>query len=885
MGWRRRTLGDFSDEIEAHIQLETERLRELGMGAREADRTARRSFGNVTEARERFYQSGHWTAWLALGRDFRLAGRMLRKSPAFAALAVLTLALGIGMNVAVFSMVDALLLRPLPVAHAAQLNVLAFRQGSGPLSTQFSLPDVRDIGAETQQVFSSVYGYMPLLGGLSWRGQGQPFLASYVTGNYFSGMGIHAYRGRLISPREGQIAGADPVMVLAYSYWKSRLGGDRGVPGSTLQLNGKPVTVIGIAPPGFHGALPLSDVNGFVPISMVNTYEVGWPGDFLNNRVIQNVFTLARLRPGVAPTRAAAALQVVARRLAAQYPATERGTSLSLYPETEARPSPGAAVALHRASVLFLALVGLILLLACVNVANLSAVRASAREREFAVRAALGAGRLRIFRQVLSEGILLGLAGGVAGIIFGAIASRGIAALPMHTFLPMALDFELDGRVFLYGLAAAVLAGLAVGAIPAWRASGPKLVSVLQASGRSFTAGRGRWRNIFVGMQVAGSLLLLVISFLFVRSLASLRHENLGFDPQSVVNFALDPTDVGYNPRQGLAFYNALLPRIGALPGVDSAALASSTPMSDYYNSDNLKITGYTSPPGGGLPLVNYSVVSAGYFRTLKIPVTQGRDFAAVDVSGSPFVAIVNAAFARKYWPGRSPLGQHFAKVSGNANPEYQVVGVAANSRTSSLRGPVVPYFYLPLTQDYDLGPLEVLQVRSRGPAAALIGDVRASIHQLSSAMPVFNVQTMPDSLNSISGFLAFQASAIVAAILGAVGMLLAVLGIYGVMSNTANLRRREIGIRMALGAQPGQVARQLLAAGATVVGCGIATGALLALVVARFSSNFLVGIRYTDPVAYAGAAALLAVTAMAACSLPARRAARVDPAQTLRQD
>src|SRR6185312_12133481 len=442
--WRKRSDQDFAAEIESHLAMEAERQREAGLDQRAAAAAAQRAFGNVARSQKRFFESRRWLFWANLAREFRMAGRALRRSPVFTAVVVLTLALGMGVGVAVFSMVDALLLRPLPVAQPDQLAVLAFRQGNGPLSTQFSLPDVRDIGAQTGGVFSAVTGYMELLDGLSRGGaarSGAPsgsatVLANYVTDNFFTTLGLHAYRGRLIEPGEGRGPGSDPVLVLSYSTWQRQFGGDPGIVGATVHFNGKPITVIGVTPPRFHGTRSLADIQAYVPISMLTSYEVGWPPNLLDNRILQNAFVLARLRAGVSWAAAAAALRVVAGRLARAYPATEKGLALSAYPELLARPGPESGALLRHAAALFLALAGLVMLLACLNAANLFAVRAAARGPELAVRAALGAGRGRLARELLCESLLLGLAGGAAGLALGVLGGQAAAAIPQHTYAP-----------------------------------------------------------------------------------------------------------------------------------------------------------------------------------------------------------------------------------------------------------------------------------------------------------------------------------------------------------------------------------------------------------------------------------------------------------------
>jgi len=882
---RKRMLDDLDQDIREHIAMETQDNIERGMAPEEAHNAAVRKFGNVTRVKEDTREVWGSVWFERLLQDIRFALRMLRKSPAFTAVAVLTLALGIGANTAIFSIIDSMLLRPLPVKAPEQLTVLAFRQGHGPLLTQFSLPDLRDICAQTTDAFSDMLGYMVAFDGLSLEGKGDRILTNYVTGNYFSMLGIKPYLGRLILPSEGQTSGADSVLVLSYSYWKTRFGGDPTIIGKNVLLNGHPVAVIGVAPPGFYGVHPLANVQGYVPFGMVATYEFGWPNDLMVNRILQNLHVLGRLKPGISLPNAAAALNVVAGRLSAQYPDTDRGMALSVYGERFARPDPGTSGTLTRVAGLFLVLVTLVLLLACANVANILLVRATVREREMAVRAALGAGRSRLIAQLLTESILLAFLGGIAGIFLGLGGSRALAAIPLHMFIPVHLDFGLDWRIFAYGFSAALLTGILVGLVPAQRACHRQLNDVLHESSRSVTGGKNRLRSGLVVLQVAGSLMLLVIAALFIESLTNVQHTDLGFDPHNVVNLTMDPSEAGYDETRALAFYKSLLDRVSALPGVQSAALASSTPLGNYGNNDYLKVSDYQNPPGGGLPLLPYSVVSPRFFDTMRTPILRGRSFSEADAKGSPYVAIVKEAFAERFWPDRNPIGEHFAKVSGATNPLYEVVGVAKDSRFSSLTGPIDPYFYLPVAQDYDLSPLQILQVRSAAPPDAVIREAKSIVRDLVPELPLFNVQTMAESLDTLSAFLLFQFGAAVAALLGFLGLILAIVGVYGVISYSVSQRAHEIGIRIALGAQPAQILKLILGEGLFIVSVGVILGCGAAFVVARLIKNLLVGVGPAEPVTYLGIAIILALMALAACYVPARRAMRIDPMVALRYE
>ena len=873
------------EELRSHIEACAEDLAREGIAPEEAIRRAKMEFGGMERVKEECRESRGVTFVENLLQDLRFGLRVLRKSPSFTAIAVLTLALGIGANTAIFSIIDSLLLRPLNVENPGQLAVLAFRQGNGPLLTPFSVADYRDIRSQTTAAFSDMLGFQLGFDGLGLKGKAERVLTNYVTGNYFSMLGLKPFLGRLILPTEGRTQGADPVVVLSYSFWKTRFGGDAAIIGKKVFINGKPSSVVGVVPPLFYGLFPAPAVQAYIPLAMVGYYEPGWSADFMVNRIIQNLYVLGRLRPGVGIRNASAALDVVARRLSAQYPDTDKGMVLSAVSERYARPDPGTAPILITSAALFLALVALVLLLACANIANLLLVRASIRGREMAVRAALGAARSRLVRQMLTESVVLALIGGCAGLLLGLWGSRAIASIDLHTPVPINIIFGFDWRVFAYTFGAMLLAGILFGLVPALRASRTQIAGALHESSRSIVAGKNRLRTGLVVLQVAGSLMLLVVAALFTRSLAAVQHSNLGFDPQNVVNLAMDPTEVGFNEKQGLALYHDLLGRIRALPSVQSAALSGSTPLGDVTDNDYLKISDYQVPPGQALPLVGYDVVSAGYFGMMRIPTVRGHSFTEADTRNSPYVAVVNEAFAHRYWPNQSPIGKHFAKVSGATNPVYEVIGVAGNCRMETLSGAIEPYFYLPLAQDYDLASLQYLQIRSAAPPDAVIRTAQGIVRELAPELPVFNARTMAESLDSLSGFLLFRLGAGFAAALGFLGLALAVVGIYGVISCSVSQRTHEIGIRIALGAQRSEILTLILGQGLLIIAFGVLVGCAAAFAAARLVANLLVSVSPSDPSTYLGVSLLLAFVALVACYIPARRAMKVDPVEALRYE
>ncbi|HEV2388855.1 MAG TPA: ABC transporter permease [Candidatus Acidoferrales bacterium] len=818
----------------------------------------------------------------AMAQDVKLGLRTMLKSPGFTAVAVATLALGIGANTALFSMVDSFLLRPLPVKNPGQLTVLAFDQGSHSGEGQFSCPDWQDVQAQTGDVFSDVAAYQMGLDGLNVSGHADRLLTGFVSGDYFTMLGLRPALGRLILPSEGKTKGGDPVLVLSYGYWQSHFAGDPGVVGRAVSLDGQPVTIVGVAPKGFHGTYSLLDIQAYLPLGMAAIEDP--TSDFMTNRNIRNLFLQASLKPGVKLGQAQAALAVVSRRIAGQNPATEKGLVVRAYPERLSRPEPDPKQQMLKVSALFLLLAALVLLLACVNVANVLLVRATVRVREMAIRAALGGTRARLIRQLLTESILLALAGGVAGLLLGVWASGSIGAMSLGTTLPVRLDFHFDWRVFLYALAAALATGLVVGILPAVRASRGNLSEILHDGGRSVSAGRHRLRDALVVAQVAGSLMLLIVAGLFTRSLGRAQQAHLGFDPNHVVNLSMDPQELGYNQAQGRQFYKHLLARVRVVPGVESASLAFSVPMGYYNSASTLDIPGYQPPPGQPSPTLVFNTISPGYFRTMGIPLASGRSFTDADDENAQHVAIVNQTMADKFWPRESPIGRQF-RMNDDPKHVYEVVGVAKDSRINGISSPIDPFFYVPYVQQSSPLPLMTLQVRTSGDAESMIPELEREVDALAPGLPPFDVKTMTQALDTVNGLLIFQVGAALAGALGILGLVLSVVGVYGVVSYAASQRTHEIGIRLALGAPPVQVLKMIFSQGLVVVGIGAAIGMAAAFAIARVVGNFLVGVSPTDPLTYASVTAVLVLVALTASYVPARRAMRLDPVIALRHE
>jgi predicted permease len=814
-------------------------------------------------------------------QDTKYAIRMLMKNRGFTVVAVLTLALGIGANTAIFSMMDSFLLRPLPVKDPAQITVLALQQKHGQLQSQFSIPEYRDIRSQTGDVFSGLFGYLWGMDGLKVNGKPDRIMTNYVSGNFFSTLGIKPALGRFILPTEGENPGADPVMVLGYSYWKNHFDGDASIVGRTVALNGHPITIVGVAPEGFYGVYPLLDAQGYLPLGMA-TLE-GNPSDFMTNRGSRNFGVLGRLRPGVSLQQAEATLGVVAQRLSRDYAKEDADLILQAFPELRSRPNPDPNNTILIVSGLFLGLAAMVLLLACVNVANILLVRATVREREMAIRAALGAARSRLIRQLLTESILLALAGGAAGILLGLQGSAALGSMNLQTDLPLHLDFSFDWRVFAFAFAAALLTGVIVGLVPAYRASRGNLAAILHEGGRGVVGGKNRLRSALVIAQVGGSLMLLIIAGLFTRSLGTAQRANLGFDPSRVLIMSMDPQEIAYDESQGREFYKNLLDRVRALPGVKSASTSSSVPMGYLNNADTLLIDGYQPPPGQPAPFASENAITPDYFETMGISLLRGRLFTTADSENAPYVAIVNEVMAKRFWPGEDPIGRHF-ELASDSKHSIQVAGIARDSRYIGVTGAIGPYFYIPVAQHYASNTLQMLEVKTAAAPAAMIPAVEHVIGALAPDLPVFDVKTMTQALNTLNGLMLFQIGAVLAASLGILGLILAIVGVYGVVSFTASQRTHEIGVRMALGASPLDILKMIFGQGMAIVGIGLVVGWVTAFAAGRVVGGFLT-VSATDPLTYLTVSGALTIVALTACYIPARRAMRVDPMVALRYE
>ena len=880
-----------AQELSDYLEIETAENIARGMSTEDAATAAHRKLGNTMQVREEIYRMNSLGFIETLWQDLRYGTRMLRKNPGFTIIAILTLALGIGANTAIFSMVDWLMFQQLPVKEPRALTYLGLNQG-GPLhnDSQFSFPEYQQITEESGAAFDGMTAVsfggassgQSTPDGMTFQGRTLPVQTFFVSGNFFSFLGLKPVLGRFFTAQEGSTADADPVVVLSWEYWQSRFLGDESIVGKSVAINGHPMTIIGVGPKDFYGPTPLLHVQAYLPLGML-VIDAGTPPDFLAKSDVRPLNIFARLKHGGSLKQVEPTLAVAGQHLLARYPRPdEKIISMHAVPLRPPGMMSGAGTnPLARTAVIFLTLGILVLMLACVNVANLLLVRAAARQAEMAVRSALGAARRRLIRQLLTESLLLALLGCAAGIATGLVATHALTTIHFPTTLPISFDFHFNWFVFACALLAALVSSLIAGIVPAWQAARTELNAVLHDSGRSLTSRRQRLRSLMVMVQVAGSLCLLIVAGLFARSLQSAQHSDVGFATHSIANLTMDPNQIGYSEARGQAFYRDLLQRMRTLPGVESASLAAWVPMGDTQFGGKIDVPGIAPVKGEPGPSALFNAVSPGYFHTIGIPIERGRDITDSDSASAPRVALINDAMAEKYWHGQDPLGHQFF-VPDDAKRPIQIIGVVRNFRMVDTYSPIEPAYFIPLTQHYF--STITLHLHTAAPDSNILREVLPIVDSLAPTMPVY-ASSMSEALNGINGLFLFRLGAILTGILGGLGLVLAIVGVYGVMSYAVSQRTQEIGIRMALGAQRGQILRLIGRQGILLVSAGIVIGLLLAFVVGQLVRDFLVGIGPADAPTYLLVSALLAAVAATACLIPARRAVNVDPIAALRSE
>jgi predicted permease len=816
-----------------------------------------------------------------LWNDLCYAWRMLIKSPGFSIVAVLALGLAIGANTSIFSLFNGVMWRPLPVKDPQQLVVVATKQRGLDFPIPLSYPDFQDY-RQLKAVFSDMIGYVPDPVNLQAGGRPTRAWAELVTGNYFSMLGLEAARGRTFAADEGWVPGKDALIVLSYKYWQTRFGGNPDIVGRSVQVNKHPFTIIGVAPERYHGAYYFLEPDFYIPVTTMSLLDPK-SADDLNKRGATYLRVLARLQPGMTPTQALAAAQPTDRRLAQEFPESHKDMSLLVIPELNARPEPGLGAFMSKAVWVFMSLAGLVLLIACANVANLILARANGRRKELAMRFALGASRGRMIRQLLTESVLLALCGGIAGLVFARWAAMALMSIRIPTDLPLHLfDLRVDWRVFAFSFLVALITGIVAGLMPALQAHRTDLADTLKVGGRSGggSTGHHRFRNALVVAQVAVSLLLLACAGFFIRSFQNSANVDMGFRVDHTLMMSVDLGLQGYSEERGQQFYKQISDRVKSLPGVRDASFAAYIPMG--YENDIVNV--YPD----GQPVDNKSSaetsfnnqVQPDYFRAVGVHVIKGREFTEADSATAPKVAIVNETFANKIWPGQDPIGKIFRTEKDG--PAIQVVGLTRTGKYTFLYETPQLFVYFPVAQRYVAAA--TLMVYSQDDPLRLVGPVRDQIQQLDGSLPVFDVNTMEAHVEYGKPLLPARLGAMLVGAFGMLGLVLATVGVYGVVSYSVSQRTHEIGIRSALGAQRRNVLGMVLKQGMTMALIGTAIGIVLAFLLFRGLHSVLYGVASTDLVTLAAVSSLLLAIAFVASYIPALRATQVDPVVALRE-
>ena len=822
--------------------------------------------------------------------DVRYAVRWLLRSPAFTTVAVASFAVGIGFNTALFTIVDAVLFRPLPVARADQL-VDVYTSASGASAVErygtTSYADYLDLKSGNDS-FTDLIGYSPMFGALNLGDHSRLTLGEIVTGNYFSMLGVGAAAGRTLLP-EDDGPGAPRVAMISYPYWSRELGASRDVVGRSLRLRGHPFTIVGVAPPGFAGMnsilspdlwVPMSAAQDVEPIGLHDVVPSPTGTTRLERRGDRWMFMKGRLKPGVTLDRAAANLDVLMARLEAANPATNRNRRIAMKPTSAVHFHPALDPQILPAAAGLMVVVGLMLLIACANVASMLLSRASGRQKEIGIRLALGATRGRLVRQLVTESLVMSAIGAVAGTFLAWWITWLVGSLHLPIPFPVAFDLRIDRRALIFTTVATLVAGLVAGLIPAARASRANLVADLRGEKLvSRSAGFG-WTlgDALVACQMAVTTTLLVTAALLTRSLLAEQHANLGFAIDRLALVSLDTSMVQYSPERSLHFYDQALARVRAIPGVDSAALATFVPFSLNGNQWDIWIPGRHAPGERG-DIVNATRVTPEYFRTIGIPILEGRGFTDDDRPDSPRVAVINETMAKRYWPGTSAIGKTFNANGGVNGRPFVIVGVSADHKVSTIGEAPMPFIHAARTQQPSA--YNIIIARTSADAPALLRDMRRELLALEPNLVFVESQTMEGEV-ATTLFLV-RASAWLVGVVGLVAMALAAIGLYGVIAYSVAQRTREIGIRLALGAAPASVLSMIMRQGLRVAAVGLGVGGVLAAWASWWISSALYGIGAADPIAWGVAAAVLLSVSALANLVPARRAARVNPSDALR--
>jgi predicted permease len=813
-----------------------------------------------------------------IAKEIVYAARTLLKRPVFSLVAVLTLALGIGANTAIFSLVNTVLLRRIPVERPDEIVSVAVRAKNDSLSA-FSHPNYVDF-RDRNEVLSSLLIYRFVALSLSRSGTNERIWGYEVSGNYFDVLGVKPIKGRTFLPEEDKTRLTHPVVVLSYDGWRHRFAGDPNIVDKDILINNHQFRVIGIAPEGFKGTELVYAPDLWVPNAMMEWVEPG--ANWIDNRNTMNFFGIGRLKPGVDASQAQASLNLLAQQLAKEYPDSNEGQSIRIEPTGFIIPELRSAVVSF--TWVLMAAVALVLLVTCTNLAGLLLARATDRRREIAIRLAMGASRFRLIRQLLVESLLLSIVGGAAGVLFAVWIIKILVGLKPPIDFPLTIEVSLDWRVMLFSLAVSVIAGAVFGLAPALQATRPNLLNTLKDTSAQGGGGRTRLRSGLVVAQIAISLVVLVGAGLVVRTLQQLQTMNPGFNPQHALMVSFDLSLQGYDEAQGQQFYRQVTDKVQSLPGVKSAAVSSYVPLSLNYNSSNVYVQGEPAERGANAPTSMNASVGPRYFETMGTSVVHGRDFNERDQQKSEAVAIVNETFVRTLMPAVKSSAEAVGKqvsFEGPGGPFMRIVGVVENGKYFNIAEDPRTFIWTPLTQDY--ASYGSLMVRTMGNPETVFAGVRGVVQSVDPTLPLFEMKTLTDHLK-----LALFPARVAATVLGAFGLLtllLSAIGIYGITSYAVAQRTHEIGIRMALGAQLSDVLKLVLNHGLKLTMIGAAIGLVGAYLATRAITSVLYGVSPNDPLTFGVVSVLLIGVALLACYIPARRATRVDPLVALRNE
>jgi predicted permease len=870
-----RADADFSSELESHIAMQIDDGVRSGLGAEEARRRALLQLRGAEQVRQA-QRERRTLPWLENAlRDLRYALRTLSKHPAVTGIAILSIGLGIGANATIFSMVSRFVLRPAPVGDPTTLLALHTIHDGDRCCNDFSLPLYNDV-RDQAKVFSGVAAYYELLAAsISGSGEPERVWGQAVTPNFFDVLELPMMLGRGFVHGENK----SPAIVLGAGLWQRHFNSDKAIIGKSINLSGRSFTVVGVAPASFHSVDQMLGTQFWVPLGMAGELAPSLSQENQGTRDFHWIAVVGRLAPGKTRMQARAELNTLAQRFAKGYPKTDKGGGFVFEQAGSLPPRDKDTVLIFLAALSVVVL--LVLAIAGANVANLLFAQAASRQREMAVRLALGASRARLRRQTLIESVLLGLGGGALGVFLSLWATRGLSTFRLPAPVPLDVSLAIDWRVLAYSFALSVVCGILLGMAPAWAASRPMLTNALKGEDALARPGRRiTLRNLLVVTQIAMSLVLLCVTGLFLRSLQSAATIDIGFRTNDLLLMSVDPRVHGYTPERTVSFLNQLQQRVAALPGVESAVVTDTVPLSGGGRADGFRME---DGPNSSQDYVTADIfmTTPGYFEAMGIPRMAGSDFGSETATGMK-TAVVNQLFAQQILGGKNPIGQH---VSGGGST-FEVIGVVGNAKARTLGEENRPVLYRSLKQSVADDPALMgytLVVRTQGPPQALITAMRRQILALDPTMAIFNEETMDEHIRG--AFFLPRLAATLFGTFGFIGLVLAAVGLYGVMSYAVSRRTREIGIRMALGAQAGKVERLILRQSLVLTLIAVVIGWPAAWMLAKMASSFLYGIQPHDALTFSLVPPFLVAVAMAACWLPARRAAAIDPVRALRAE